>query len=423
MNIINGIPYRHLTHKKTETGFVSWILAEINLYDYISSLKKDFFDYDIQRRIVPNLYLDKIWETILRNDFIPSITLTTSDKYIEIDFSKDINHLDLSHCEIIDGLQRTYRLWSLVYLEKVLENNPSKTSEEIIRIVRDDITDGGNKLFNLKILSRKNLKTLLANDCVLLKQYIEAYKRFDIIINVWIDLNPKEIIRKMLTLNAGQKGVTSTHQFELLFLHFFDELELPKNIQLLREKDPDYFQIKNGNFRNTGQLLMSSIVIALQSYIQGKPLRISQVNKISIDDYNLDEDEAFRYFTKQNLEDFIKLINEIDQKFSRDKELADWLMKDTTLSGIFSALGNCDPKQSIFNTNSMAYSKLNTLTRSSIDKNGFDKSYNHLSSVKLNVGNAVRKAVHNYFLKIFNNQTYSWSQAFNNNFYYYDDEE
>ena len=105
-------------------------------------------------------------------------------------------------------------------------------------------------------------------------------------------------------------------------------------MQLLREKDPDYFKIKNGNDRKTGQFLMSSVVIALQSYIQGKPLRISQVNKINIDDFNIDENDAFRYFTKQNLEDFVRLIYGIDQKFLRNKELANWLMKDTTLSGM-----------------------------------------------------------------------------------------
>lgn len=281
---MEGIVYRHLTHKKKKNGEVSWILAKMNLYDYIGNLKRNFFDYDIQRRIVPNLYLDKIWETVLRDDFIPSITLTTTDKAIETDFSKDENLINLSQCEIIDGLQRTYRLWSLIYLEKVLEKIQSKSADEIIQFIRDDVTYGGNKLFNLKILSRKNLKTLLENNHALLDKYIEAYRSFDIIINIWVNLSQEEIIRKMLTLNAGQKGVTSTHQFELLFLHFFESLELPKDVQLLREKDPDYFKIKNGNDRKTGQFLMSSVVIALQSYIQGKPLRISQVNKINIDD-------------------------------------------------------------------------------------------------------------------------------------------
>lgn len=308
LNVMEGIVYRHLTHKKKKNGEVSWILAKMNLYDYIGNLKRNFFDYDIQRRIVPNLYLDKIWETVLRDDFIPSITLTTTDKAIETDFSKDENLINLSQCEIIDGLQRTYRLWSLIYLEKVLEKIQSKSADEIIQFIRDDVTYGGNKLFNLKILSRKNLKTLLENNHALLDKYIEAYRSFDIIINIWVNLSQEEIIRKMLTLNAGQKGVTSTHQFELLFLHFFESLELPKDVQLLREKDPDYFKIKNGNDRKTGQFLMSSVVIALQSYIQGKPLRISQVNKINIDDFNIDENDAFRYFTKQNLEDFFLCI-------------------------------------------------------------------------------------------------------------------
>ena len=56
LNVMEGIVYRHLTHKKKKNGEVSWILAKMNLYDYIGNLKRNFFDYDIQRRIVPNLY-------------------------------------------------------------------------------------------------------------------------------------------------------------------------------------------------------------------------------------------------------------------------------------------------------------------------------------------------------------------------------
>ena len=59
LNVMEGIVYRHLTHKKKKNGEVSWILAKMNLYDYIGNLKRNFFDYDIQRRIVPNLYLDR----------------------------------------------------------------------------------------------------------------------------------------------------------------------------------------------------------------------------------------------------------------------------------------------------------------------------------------------------------------------------
>lgn len=161
----------------------------------------------------------------------------------------------------------------------------------------------------------------------------------------------------MLSLSRAKRSYLYSSIRTSFFSIFSESLELPKDVQLLREKDPDYFKIKNGNDRKTGQFLMSSVVIALQSYIQGKPLRISQVNKINIDDFNIDENDAFRYFTKQNLEDFVRLIYGIDQKFLRNKELANWLMKDTTLSGIFSALGNCNSKQSNFDNNSLAYKK------------------------------------------------------------------
>lgn len=129
------------------------------------------------------------------------------------------------------GLQRTYRLWSLIYLEKVLEKIQSKSADEIIQFIRDDVTYGGNKLFNLKILSRKNLKTLLENNHALLDKYIEAYRSFDIIINIWVNLSQEEIIRKMLTLNGRQKELPLLINSNFFF-SFFESLELPKDVQL-----------------------------------------------------------------------------------------------------------------------------------------------------------------------------------------------
>ena len=42
----------------------TWYLAKCNLAEYLRCLKKDFFDFEIQRRIVKNIYLDGILRTI-----------------------------------------------------------------------------------------------------------------------------------------------------------------------------------------------------------------------------------------------------------------------------------------------------------------------------------------------------------------------
>ena len=38
----------------------TWMMCVGNLYDYLSTLNKDFYEYQIQRRIVRNIYLDKL---------------------------------------------------------------------------------------------------------------------------------------------------------------------------------------------------------------------------------------------------------------------------------------------------------------------------------------------------------------------------
>lgn len=52
---------------------------------------------------------------------------------------------------------------------------------------------------------------------------LKSYSEYDLIFVVWTGLTDKEVVEKMLVLNAGQRPVSSTHQFEILFLHYFDK--------------------------------------------------------------------------------------------------------------------------------------------------------------------------------------------------------
>ena len=122
---------------------------------------------------------------------------------------------------------------------------------------------------------------------------INAYKEFDIQIVIWEGLSENDIMKKMLLLNAGQRPVYSTHQYELLFLHKMKEVEpeLKQNgITLCRERDEKYFKIRKGE-RTVGEYQMSSIIIALQSLIEKKPLRIAPANMIEWDSHSFFEAE------------------------------------------------------------------------------------------------------------------------------------
>lgn len=390
-----------LSYKLLYSGRVQWRLALCNLYEYLSNLREDFFDFDVQRRIVSNSYLDKIGDSILNGEPIPAFTLTSG---IMDESKRDLN---LSETEILDGLQRTYRLWSIIFLERII-NKGYHNFDELYNAIKD--SQEGQKMIDVKVINRSKVRSLIDNDCAKLKELIKAYKNSDIILNIWSGLSEEQIIQKMLTLNAGQRSVSSTHQFELLFLRCFKALSLSSDIKIFREKNRDYGRVKRGE-RRLGEYLMTSIVIALQSYIDKEPLRISQVNKLRIEDSVIPESSS-SFFNRENLHKFIELISQVDIKTAQDRKLNVWIMKDTTLSGLFAALGVISNSSVDFQETKIQEA-LNKINSSNINIDEFETSYQKLSSVSTNVGNAVRKAVYNYFRALFENSKISWIDAFN----------
>lgn len=399
-----------LRGKELQNG-EKWYLAVCNLLEYMESLKDEFFNYDIQRRIVKNSYLDKLWTTISSGDPLPSITLTAN---VSEDVKKGIDNSRVDEFEILDGLQRSFRLWAIKYLDDLLKRlNTQEDVSVLIKAMRED--ENGKRLLDSKVINRSILRKLLNDDKINIENLMNCYAQQDIVLNIWSGLNDEEIINKMLTLNAGQRSVSSTHQFELMFLHYFKKLEVPKGVQIIRERDDEYFLVKKKE-RKCGQFLMSSIIIAIQSLIERKPVRIQTVNALRINDSVVEESSA-SFFTKDNLETFINLLLELDKKFDND-QIGSWIMKDTTLSGLFAAIGAVYDQKRTCNVPSMLdfiRKKITVLNDENINYNKFQGAYNNLSSVTVNIGNAVRKAVYIYFKNLFLNKPMSWQEAFNRN--------
>lgn len=394
-----------LKEKKLQNG-KKWYLAVCNLLEYIESLKDEFFNYDIQRRIVKNSYLDKLWTTISSGDPLPSITLTANVK-------EDIDNSSVDEFEILDGLQRSFRLWAIKYLDDLLKRMNTQDVSVLIEEMRKD--ENGKRLLDSKVINRSILRKLLTDDKINIENLMNCYAQQDIVLNIWYGLNDEEIINKMLTLNAGQRSVSSTHQFELMFLHYFKKLDVPKGVQIIRERDDEYFSVKKKE-RKCGQFLMSSIIIAIQSLIERKPVRIQTVNDLRTNDSVVEESSA-SFFTKDNLEAFINLLLELDKKFDND-QIGSWIMKDTTLSGLFAAIGAVYDQERTYNVPSMLdfiHNKITVINDDNINYSEFNDAYNNLSSVTVNIGNAIRKAVYIYFKNLFLNKPMSWQRAFNRN--------
>lgn len=378
----------------------TWVLCKGNLLQYLRGLKTDFFEFSVQRKIVNNVYLDSIYKSVLNGEPFPPVTLTYSDT-IPSD-SHGIIDIDENNIEILDGLQRTYRLWVILFFEKIIRDSGARDFRNLTDAIKQ--TEEGELVLQNKFVNPKFIRQLLGqrDGKLYIETLIEKYSLFDVYFNIWTQLDDKDIIRRMLVLNAGQKAVSSTHQFELLFLHFFDDKKLHYNpaVTLIREKDKRYRDVQQGR-RSIGEYLMSSIVIALQSFINGRQLRISPVNMINLDDNKLLNDEKIaEYFNADTLSDFINQLYELGEMLSeKSAEYIKWYGKDTVLSGIFGAMGS-------FMIDKEGFADVSAIRRLTLEFFKYDDPFklidyydayeNKLASTKVNVGNAVRKAIFNY---------------------------
>lgn len=408
---------------KTVNGY-PWMLCKSNLWDYLAGLKDDFFEFSVQRKIVNNIYLDSIDNSVEKGEPFPAITLTyqgdlrhfmSSTGQVEIGNYVD---LDEQQIEILDGLQRTYRLWVIYYLYILIHK---KGCTDMMTVLGELKKSGeGEVILQNNFFTPKYLRSLLAqNDGGLhIDNLIEKFKSFEVYFNIWTGLSDQGIIRQMLVLNAGQKSVSSTHQFELLFLHFFEKQKLKNQrpVVLLREKDSRYRKVQRGE-REVGEYAMASIVIALQSFINGRQLRIHTVNKINLDDDKLlNEESLSNYFNAPTLSEFIDILYDLDELLSQKSPLyVKWFGRDTVLSGVFGAFGR-------FMMDKNEQLDVRNIRRLLLEIDGwkdpfklteyYDAYDNKLASTKVNVGNAVRKAIFHFTLDMLTTGKADWYTYF-----------
>ncbi len=412
----------HYLDSKTVNGRL-WVLCKGNLYEYLKGLRTDFFEFSVQRKIVNNVYLDNIYRSIEKGEPFPPITLTYSERIL-LNCASDVFTIDEKRMEILDGLQRTYRLWIILFFYEIIKTKGCLTAKEIAAALKE--TTEGQVIIQNSFVNGSfiNKLTKTENNTLYIESLLERYKHFDVYFNIWCNLDDQEVIRRMLVLNAGQKSVSSTHQFELLFLHFFEDQKLRyyDDVKLIREKNSRYYNVQRGN-RELGEYLMSSIVIALQSFINGKQLRIVTKNRINLDDDKLlNEEKLTKYFNAITLSRFINQVYDLGRLLaSNNLEYVKWYGKDTALSGIFGAFGAFMKDQG-YETRVEDIGAL-TLKLAEYDDpfkiNEYYYAYdNKLLSTKVNVGNAVRQAIFNYTKDLLALGKSDWNIHFGKKFSY-----
>lgn len=390
----------------------SWFLGRISLWDYLSAVSVDNFEFDIQRGIVKNRYLDSILSSISNKEPIPPITITT-DKYIDLGNSCiEVLNDDFN---ILDGLQRTYRLWLYKKISDMSEpkrdlfDNISHDLSEIISKLKE------SEFYIPGVISLLQIKSLLDNNNHINVSLIPTlYRSFYIYLYIWVGLDEKEIINKMLILNAGQRMVSINHQYELMFLKIFKDNKVTDKVNLIREKDKKYGKVKYGD-RNLGDFIFSSVIIGIQSLIEGKPVRLSAENlEIGYNDEFISEEDVSRFFNQPFLNIYLESLYKIDSILNKYSDAyKKWFVKDTTLSGIMGAVGYY-----IKNIENIEYSAvIDKLLKAVNNEKCFNidvfySEYNKLSSTRINIGEKVRDAIFKYTLSLLNNEPIEWNKAF-----------
>jgi hypothetical protein len=395
-----------------------WMLCKGNLAEYLESLKEGFYNFSIQRKIVKNQYLDSLITTIKDKDPIPLITLTYDKTTVSPKIGEEIN-IDMNNVEILDGLQRTFRLWA----HDVLINEFKRIGTEDPTFFAKEIKAKYPVFFDSGIVSLTKIKNLFQNNEF--QKIKDAFLDFEVYFIMWVNLSPKKVIHKMLVLNAGQRSVSTTHQFELLFLYLWEDLQNQQlGIRLFREKDPDASKIKSG-VRNIGDYMFTSVIVGLRSYLERKALRVSMddldVAELSQDENNSGINEEI--FNPEFIKSFLNHLKQLDEAVTQ-KEGAEegkkWFVKDTTLSGILAGLGmfaQIDEKMPIAELNNLTERSFATLLNKvytlGFNLTGFTQQYNLLSSRSVNIGSFIRKVIMHYTVELLEGKQPSWDKIFN----------
>jgi len=391
-------------------------LTKITLSDFVTSLPLEYQDYEVQREIVTNTYLDNLIDTVLQQKHIPPIVLVIDDGKFSIQDEK----ITITEFKILDGLQRTYRL-KLIWDSIQFFNGQVLLSAEILGLKRiqlsrryseelekmnsnSKVLEGIIKYYNEK---SKTEKEVVVQNC------FNNYQWFEI----WSNLTPEQEVNKMLVLNAGHKPVKTQHQLELLFLNLIPIIKKSglDSFVLVREKDSNSTVFSKNRVK--GQFHFSHLITSILSLNEGKPItaNVNLVHKTQSSDFEIEQFDP--YFNYEFLHKFIEILLKLDTSLSQQYgELGiKWMGREVSLVGMFAALGKFGIKESI--SALVMLEKLdNSIVKNpaSLNLSDYEVVRNNLDLSKINIGTVNKNAIYNgiYALLQNNEQTIIWSNHF-----------
>lgn len=406
---------KSITLDKIKEGSSYCYLSKITLKDYIEALPENYQEYEVQREIVKNTYLDNLIETVLEEKHIPPIVLVVD----EGNYSVKGNEVEIQQFKILDGLQRTFRLriiWkTILFFVEIASVDQSILTQNRLQLSRayssklDEFDSNANILFS--IVLHYNTKLAPANVTSVEKCY-QKYQWFEI----WTELSPEDEVKKMLILNAGHKPVKTKHQLELLFRNLIPVVKKVNldNFELIREKEMT--SISYSKNRNLGQFHFSHLITSILSLDAGKPVTTNTnlVHKTQNSDFDFETFE--KYFNYEFLHSFISLLLKLDENVSNlYPDGNKWIGRETSLVGMFAALGKYGKEKKLNPFNSLRILEEKVADQPEcLDLIEFEKVRNSLNLSKINIGTVNKNAVFDGIYDILNDsrQTIEWTSYF-----------
>lgn len=382
-------------------------LVKVRLKDYLESLPENYRDWDIQRGIVTNKYLDNILDTVVKKKHIPPMVLV-ADKILNI--NSEVS--EIGDFKILDGLQRTYRL-KTIYNSNNLINDLSNegallglSAISVTRKFKHRIIDTNSSATIVRKLINIYNGEVISND-----ELFSSEQWFE----VWLNLDINEQIRKMLLLNAGHKSVSNKHQIEIIFHNYLYEVGkgIGDEFEVLKEKDNSSITLSKS--RVVGQFHFSNIITTMLSLISRKPITVNASFLSEIQEYN----EYHSYYSLEfnDIQDLCKLLLDTDislNKFYGNISIQ-WFGREVVLNGILGAIGKYAEDNGLSQHEALEYSRKYLIDKPcSLNLSEFDTARKALSLSKVNIGQVTKKAIFNGVLSLLENRNSSinWSVLF-----------
>jgi len=367
-------------------------LCKITLEDYINGLPSTYRDYDIQREIVTNVYLDHLVDTVLSRRHIPPIVLVVEKSQ----FKQKTTEVQIETFKILDGLQRTFRLQAIRKTIDFCINELDK-NEDYLKWNKFKLSRSFSAALKVIESNTDVLRSILTfqkkkSDDALL----DSFRKNDQWFEVWTGLSDQDEVRKMLMLNAGHKPVKTRHQLELLFLNLLPILRSGegKDFKLVREKDISATQFSKR--RECGSFHFAHIVTSLLSFYEGKPVAPTTglIQSIQSNDTGIEEYTDFT--SPEFLKDFVAFLVRLDGLLAEQYPGIGvyWMGREISLAGLFGALGSYAIKQA--EKRQTVMKRFSDLVKSHpkiLDLDQFEAQRNNVDLSKVNIGNVNRAAV------------------------------